>query len=199
MANKVKYNLKNVHYAKATIAADGSATFGTIKPWPGAVSLTLDAENSEAEFYADGIKYFSAYGNNGYAGEFESALVPADFRTSILNEIDRTADGVMLETTDGVTSPFALLFEFDGDVNEIKHVMYNCVASRPSIGSQTIEDSIEVQTETINITASSIYNAVVGKNLVKARCEESDKAAFSNWYTTVYQPTASPTPEPEQE
>ena len=65
MANKIKYGLSNVHYAKATIAADNSATFGTPKPIKGAVSLSLSPEGDTNTFYADNIAYYVSAANNG--------------------------------------------------------------------------------------------------------------------------------------
>lgn len=185
MGNKVKYNLKNVHAAKMTeTVTDGVSafTYATPKAIPGAVSISLDAEGESSPFYADGIVYFRTVTNNGYSGDLEIALIPEWFRTEILQ---KTLDskGVLMESSGvGESVKFALLFEFDGDVNDIRHVLYNCTASRPSIESETKEDTIEPGTETLSITADPRSDG-----LVKARTgDTTDAAAYANWYKEVY-------------
>ena len=69
MANKVKYNLKNVHAAKLTRTEDGGYSYETPRAIPGAVSISLDAEGDTSPFYADGIVYFRSVSNNGYSGD----------------------------------------------------------------------------------------------------------------------------------
>jgi phi13 family phage major tail protein len=64
MANKIKYNLKNVHAAKLTLSDSGEYTYDTPKAIPGAVSISLDAEGESNPFYADGIVYFRSTSNN---------------------------------------------------------------------------------------------------------------------------------------
>jgi hypothetical protein len=70
-------------------------------------------------------------------------------------------------------------------------VLYNCVASRPEISSSTKADSIEPNTESIPITATTIYNAVLAKNLVKASCTETESTAYAGWLSAVYQTTTT--------
>lgn len=186
MPNKVKFNLKNVYYATVTETAGTSGTtyaYGTPVAWPGAVSLSLDAEGDTSTFYADGIAYYVTTANNGYSGDFESALVPEDFKTDILKETANTTAGTLVEYSTVEPAAFALLFQFDGDQNATKHVLYNCKCTRPSIASQTNEDSKEVQTETLNITASPRADG-----LVKASCANTSGTAYSTWTSTVYVP-----------
>ena len=182
--NKVKYNLKNVHAAILTKGDDGTYTYATPVAIPGAVSLSLDAEGDSTPFYADGIVYFRSTANNGYSGDLELALIPEWVRTDILQE-EKDTNGVLIERSDVTEAVyFALLFEFDGDVNAIRHVLYNCTASRPTIESSTKEASVEPGTETLTLTADPREDG-----LVKSRTgDETTASTYNNWYKNVYVP-----------
>lgn len=120
----------------------------------------------------------------GYEGDLELALVPESFRTDILKET-MDSNSVLIEDATVETEKFALLFEFDGDVKKIRHVLYNCIASRPTIESSTKEDEIEVKTETLSITASPLSGGYV-----KARTSDTTtEEAYEGWYQAVYLPT----------
>lgn len=183
--NKVKFNISNAHYAVLTQDESGAVSWGTPVPMPGAVSIALDPTGEPESFYADGIEYYVINNNQGYDGDLELAMIPESFRTDVLME---TADSnsVLVENANSQTGHFALLFEFDGDIRKIRHIMYNCSASRPGISSQTNTENKEVQTETLTIKSRPLANG-----LVKAKTGDSTKAAvYNGWYKKVYEPDA---------
>lgn len=184
--NKVKFNICNVHYALLTMGADGAVSFAAPVPMPGAVSLSLDPNGEPSNFYADGYAYYTVSNNMGYEGDLELAMVPESFRTDVLKE-SLDENKVLLENANVETENFALLFEFDGDVRKIRHVLYNCSAARPTIESTTNEDEIEVQTETLSITAAPLANGYV-----KAKTgDDTTDAVYKDWYKAVYLPAAA--------
>ena len=181
--NKVKFNICNVHYALITVDEDGEVTFGTPVAMPGAVSLSLEPNGEPSNFYADGYAYYTISNNMGYEGDLELAMVPESFRTDVLKE-SLDDNSVLVESANVETANFALLFEFDGDVKKIRHVLYNCSAARPNIESATNEEEIEVQTETLAITAAPLANGYV-----KARTGDSTTdTVYTGWYSSVYMP-----------
>ena len=182
--NKVKFGLNKVHYAKITsYDEEGVPTFAKPVRIPGAVSLSIDAEGEASNFYADDGVYYVINNNSGYTGDLEIALVPLEFATDILGEkLDEK--GVLTETNTAEVSQFALLFEFSGDKNKIRHCLFCCSASRPATESSTIEDEKEVKTETLSLTATALNSG-----LVKTKtCEKTDDEDNENWYKAVYMP-----------
>ncbi len=180
--NKVKFGLKNCHYALVTLGEDGKATFGTPVAMPGAVSLSLDAEGENEPFYADDSVYYMVSDNNGYSGDLELALIPESFLTDIMHETE-DSNGVLYENKDVEPEHFALLFEFTGDQRKIRHCMYYCSASRPSVSGNTREDSTEVQTETLSLTVSPLPSG-----LVKVKTgTNTTEAVYDAWYNSVYE------------
>ena len=162
--NKIKYGLESVYYAVATIATTGSATYGTPVALPGAVNLSLAPQGDTTKFYADNIAYWTGVSNSGYEGDLEVARLTEAFKTDILGYKLDDKD-VLIEDANAVPTHFALLFQFEGDQKATRHVMYNCVATRPDATGSTKNESVEPQTETVTISCSSIYVSSLGSGM----------------------------------
>lgn len=188
MANKIKYGLKSVYYAVATIAADGSATYATPVALPGAVSLSMDPQGELTPFHADNIVYYMSSANNGYEGDLTLAMVPDSFKKDVLGYVEDTKK-VLVEDADAELAHFALLFQFEGDAKAIRRVLYNCVAGRPTDNGNTKEENVSPETDQLSLTATTIYNASLDKNVVKAECNDTtDADVYAGWFTNVYIP-----------
>lgn len=179
--NKIKYGLRNVYYAVATEGAGGVLTYGTPVRIPGAVNLSISPEGESEPFYADDIIYYQSQSNNGYTGTLEVALLPDSFLTDVLGDTVDSSD-VVIESAAAVSKEFALMFEFQGDVNATRHVLYRCKAARPEVAGSTKEASVTPQAETLDLTVMPRIN----DQLVKAKCVATS-VAYTGWFTEVYE------------
>lgn len=183
MANKVRYNLKNVHFAVQTVTSTGAYSYGTPVAIPGAVSLSLSPKGDSYKFYADGIEYYKNNTNDGYEGDLEIAMIPDEFRTAILGEQLDSASN-LVEMAGKETVPFALGFQVDGDEKDAFFWYYNMTAERPNNDASTNEGSIEVHTETLSIACSPRSD-----EFVRIRSTETTATSVTNgWFTAVVQP-----------
>ncbi len=200
--NKIKFGLKNAHYAVVTETTDDegktTSTYGEVKPWPGAVSISLDPNGDSNNFYADDGIYAALSSNTGYEGDFESAIMPDDVLMSVLGQ--KLVNGVLVESSNVQQNYIALMFEINGDVKARRFLLYRCMIKRPALSSQTREDSTEpvTDTTTITVTPRPDINIIDGEehNLTKASTSPTtDADVYKNWYKAVWVPSETPAPE----
>lgn len=163
--NKVRYGLSNVHVGTVTMD-DGTPTFSAPKAYPGAVNMTLDAEGEQSIFYADNIAYYVTNSNNGYTGELEMAYLYDWFETEYLGNKE-SDEGMIVETSDAVPQTAYMMFQFEGDKNATKYIIYNVTFSRPSLEGGTKEDTTEPNTTTIPFTSVPLQTEF--GNIVRAK------------------------------
>lgn len=180
--NKVQYSLRNVHYAAVTTGESGVVTFGKPIPMPGAVTFSATPVGETKAFYADGIEFYTTTSNGGYEGEIELALIPESFLTEMLGETLSAVDKVLVENAYAKPMPFALLFEFEGDVKAIRRLFYNCIAKRVSIESSTSQETTEVKPQKLSFKARPMSD---GK--IKAQTSDATtEPAYVGWFATVW-------------
>lgn len=182
MANKVRFGLSNVHIARFT-ETNGNYIWEAPKALPGAVSMSLDAEGDQSNFYADNMAYYVVSTNNGYTGSLEMALLEDWFLEEYLGYVKDT-NGNLVEDASLQPKPFALLFQFEGDEKATKHCIYNVKPSRPGMEGETTEDSAEPATDEMEFTATPIN--VNGRKFVKTKTtDETSEEIYDAWYKTA--------------
>lgn len=178
--NKVRYGLSNVHVGTVTVE-DGTPTFGTPTAYPGAVSITMTAEGEQSSFYADNIVYYVTDSNNGYTGDLEMAYLYDWFETQYLGSKE-SQEGMIVETSDNPTQMAYLMFQFEGDVNATKYIIYNMTFGRPDLEGNTKEDTTEPNTTTIPFTSVPLVTEF--GNVVKSKVP-STASNYAKFFTTA--------------
>ncbi len=192
--NKVHFGLKNVYYAtvtEVTTTAGTTTTYGTPIAMPGAVGMNLGPNQDQGDFYADDGVYYITQNDAKYEGDIEIADIPVQVMKDIFGDVE-DSNGVLFETTDNPIKYFALMFETTGDAGGHRTLFYKCSATRPAVGAQTKEESVEVQTKTLSIKAVPRVdlNTINGaqKHLTQANVPEG-ASAYANWFSAVYEGT----------
>lgn len=173
MANKVKFNIHDVHYAPVTTSG-----FGTPVALPGAVAISLEPQDGDNEiFYADGEEYYVQASATGYEGDLEMALIDDAFRKAIYGETEDT-DHNLWESIDDTPTKFALGFVIDGDSESTYFWYQNCSATKPNVESNTNEEAKTVGTDTITIKCSPNADGYV-------RVKSTTQSTTTGWFTSV--------------
>lgn len=149
--NKVMFGVSNLHVGLYTVEDDGAVTLGTPVKVPGTVNISLEAESEENAFYADNIKYWTGYSDNGYTGEIENALFDDEFKTTFMNYV-ALDDGGIAQIKGQQNKTVYFMFQGDGDQENRRMICYNVALGQITREYATTEDSIEPQTATLPFT-----------------------------------------------
>lgn len=184
---KVQYGLSSLYISKRT-ESGGTISYSTPVAIPGAVSLNLDATESEAVFYADNKQYFRINALTAREGELEVALVPSAVMKDFMGYLED--DNGNLVETNQPGAQFALLAQFEQDDHAGKICFLNGTFGRPSTERSTIEDSISVQTQTIPINFTGETVTVDGANTqIFSYTAEYGDTNYSTFFSSVALPT----------
>ena len=99
---KIKFGLRNVYYSLVTeTTSQGvtTSTYGSLVAWPGAVNLSLQANQDKNVFRADDSDYYVSYGEGQYEGTLETALIPESLKEA-LGWINRDDDDIAVESSE---------------------------------------------------------------------------------------------------
>lgn len=182
--NKVKFGLSNFHYA---VLDEAAGTYGKPVHVPGSVSLTAEPQGNETTFYADNMPYFQLTTNNGYSGDIELAIVPDSMLADLLGFVI-DSNGMLVELSDALQKPCAVMAQIEGDARARKVVWFNCKIARPSNDASTTEDSVDVKTDAMSWVA--LPRVIGGKRVVKGVIEptEANKAVYDAFFDDVLEP-----------
>lgn len=194
MANKVKFGLKNVHYAIATettLSGVTTTAYGNPVAWTGAVNLEINPTSGDSSvFRADDSDYYVVSGSSlGFEGSYECAYIPEAVETNVFG-MATDDNGVICESSSDTIKPVALMFEINGDNSGRRYLIPKVVFSKPSITAETTgTDGNQPKTVTLNLTASPRPD----DNLARIHTgDTTDSTTYDDWFTAVYTPSFTP-------
>lgn len=186
MANKVEFGISQLHVGTYTVDGQGVVTLGTPYHQPGAVSFSPEQKSENSTFYADNIAYWSGYSGGTFEGDLEVAKFSDEFKTQFLGYRTLTNGGLAI--VKNATKPNVYIaWQFEGDSESRRAIMYNCTLGVITREYNTIEESKEPTTETLNITCIGDN----GSGVTKATFKPGD-TGYSTLFTAPTAPELAP-------
>lgn len=150
MADKVLFGFSNLYVGTYT-DNNGTVTLGEPVAVPGAVSYAAEPQGDQYTFYADNVAYYSSYTTGTYEGDLTVAMFDETFRTTFLGAV-ALADGGIAEIKNASKPNIYMMFQVNGDDAGRRVIFYNGTIGSITREYSTIEESVEVQTESAPVT-----------------------------------------------
>lgn len=175
--NKVEFGTEMFHIGTYSVSPEGVVTLSKPVHVPGMRALALESDSEESDFFADNVKYYSDFTDNGLKGDLKMALFPDSFKTAFLN-YKAMADGGIAQVKGMPGKSVYFAFQGHGDKEKRRHLFLNASLGAIKREHKTLEGKKDVEEETLPIT-------VVGDNasgIVKITYSEGD-SGYANVFT----------------
>lgn len=150
--NNVLFGFRDLYIGTYTVDDEtGVVTMGTPYKQTGAVGFSPEGQGSNYTFHADDSAYFSAYTTGKYEGDLVVARFDDAFRKLFLGDIELD-DGGVAEIKNAIKPAVYMMYESQGNKGPERVIWYNASLGNINREVATIEDEVEVQTETISVT-----------------------------------------------
>lgn len=181
--NKVLFGFRDLYIGTYEVDDEGEVTMGTPYHQKGAVGYSPEEQGENYTFYADDTSYFSYYSS----GVFEGDLVVARFDDAFKKQFKgyvQLDDGGIAQIKDAKTPSIFMMFEVQGNEGPERVIYYNGTMGGINREYATIEENVEVQTETVSVR-------FIGDNKtgISRVGYSEDKAGFATLFTNPPKPT----------
>ena len=146
--SKVLFGMSDLYIGTMTDDGNGNITMGTPYHQAGAVGYNPEEQGDNYTFYADNIAYYSSYTSGSYEGDLTVAKFDDAFKKQFLGFVELD-DGGLAQIKNAAKPNVYIMFEVAGDADHRRIIFYNGSLGGISREFATIEESPEVQTESI--------------------------------------------------
>lgn len=174
--NKVLFGFKDLYIGTYEVDDDGDVTMGSPYHQKGAVGYSPDEQGENYTFYADDSSYFSYYTSGVFEGDLVVARFDDAFKRQFLGFVELD-DGGIAQIKNAKKPNIYMAFEVQGNEGPERVLFYNGSMGGITREFATIEENIEVQTESLSIKFTG--DAATGISKV---VYSEDKAGFATLF-----------------